>query len=52
MDEQLSKLPKLTLPLSEEVVLHDTQLISDDEFILPQCLSQNVCYLLLYRYVL
>ena len=40
MDEQLPKLPKLTLPLSKEVVLHDTQLISEeDEFCLPQCLS-------------
>ena len=50
MDKQLSKLPKLTLPLSEEVVLHDTQLIlEEDEFCLLQCLSQNVCYLLLCR---
>ena len=48
MDEQLSKLPKLTIPLSEEAILHDTQLISEeDEFCLPQCLSQNVYCLLL-----
>ena len=53
MDEQLSKIPKLTLPNSKEANLHDTQLIpKGDKFCLPQCLSQNVCYLLLCRYVL
>ena len=49
----MSELQTLTLPLSEEGILHHSKLVSkEDELSLDQGLGENVCQLLLCRNIL
>jgi hypothetical protein len=42
-----------TLPLTEEGVPHQAHLVSEEDMLAPwQGLGENICYLIIYRYIL